>query len=190
MGLQSPRILGILQPKQENIGNDANELVFYSPSSSGVVPVPVSQLQTPKRGETMSSHVKAFRNSAFTPTNDNQTVTNLQAMTPVTPLFSDYSTPKQEQDRTPFWADNSLTPDTPGRKIAPEPRSILSDRLSKSSPFLLTPERQPLDFLSPDRNKQNQDSGRRGRPRADMVNNLIIEGAQSGNPIKCKICSR
>ena len=182
LGLGSPRVLGILQPKRE-IFEGSEQLV----SSPGVGLSGVSHLQTPKRGETVSSAVKAFHNSAFTPTQsqEHKTVTNLQAMTPVTPLFSDFSTPKSEVKQ---WAEVTLTPETPGRKMAPE-RTVLSDRLSKSSPFCLTPERQPLDFMSPDRNK-NQDSGRRGRPRADMVNNLIIEGAQSGNPIKCKICQR
>jgi len=188
LGLNSPRGLGLLQPKLEMLENvDHHENVFHSPART----LTVSQLTTPKRGESMSSSsstVKAFHGSAFTPTNENQTVTNLQAMTPVTPLFSDFSTPKSDLERSSFWLDQSLTPETPGRKIAPE-RTLLSDRLSKSSPFCLTPERQPLDFMSPDRNK-NQDSGRRGRPRADMVNNLIIEGAQSGNPIKCKFCER
>ena len=186
LGLQSPHVLGIMQNQNENIKTEPHEAGYvYSHVSS--VP-PVSHLLTPKRGETMSSQVKAFRHSAFTPTDEKHSVTNLQAMTPITPLFTEFSTPKNDSERPSFWVENSLTPDTPGRKTLPE-RTLLSDRLSKSSPFSLTPERQPLDFMSPDRNK-NQDSGRRGRPRADMVNNLIIEGAQSGNPIKCKICSR
>lgn len=31
---------------------------------------------------------------------------------------------------------------------------------------------------------------RRGRPRADVINSLIIEGAQSPSSIKCHICNR
>ena len=190
-GLGSSRMLGMLQPKREIFEGD--------PGAGSAGPLP--QLQTPKRSETVSaagaasSAVKApplQHNSAFTPTRetrDSRGVTHLQAMTPVTPLFSDFSTPKSDHERSPgFWAEVNLTPDTPSRKTAPE-RTLLSERLSGSSPFCLTPERQPLDFMSPDRNR-SQDSGRRGRPRADMVNNLIISGAQSGNPIKCKICSR
>lgn len=32
--------------------------------------------------------------------------------------------------------------------------------------------------------------GKRGRPRADIINSLIIEGAQSPSSIKCRICNR
>lgn len=32
--------------------------------------------------------------------------------------------------------------------------------------------------------------GKRGRPRADVINSLIIEGSQSPSSIKCKICNR
>ena len=175
-------MLGMLQPKREMLDN-------VDPGVGASLP----QLQTPKRGETVSagaSAVKASQHSrfsAFTPTHENHAVTHLQNMTPVTTLFTDYSTPKSENHERSLWADVSLTPETPGRKTMVE-RTVLADRLSGSSPFCLTPERQPLDFMSPDRDRR--DSGRRGRPRADMVNNLIISGAQSGNPIKCKICSR
>jgi hypothetical protein len=41
------------------------------------------------------------------------------------------------------------------------------------------------DFLSPER-----DWGKRGRPRADEITSLIMEGSQSGSNIKCHICSR
>ena len=134
--------------------------------------------------------VKTFHNSAFTPTSENKSMTSLQALTPVTPLFPDFS-PHADLERSPaqYWTPHGYSPDTPGRKVAPE-RIMLAERLSDSSPFSLTPERQPLDFMSPDRNRPLTESGRRGRPRADMVNNLIMEGTQSGNPIKCKICSR
>ena len=188
-GLGSPRMIGMLQPKRE-------ETFDQDPGVRSAGGALAQLQQTPKRGETVSaqrpgSAVKApqLSYSAFTPTHENHGVTHLQAMTPVTPLFSDYSTPKSEHERTPgYWADVSLTPETPGRKVVAE-RTVLADRLPGSSPFCLTPERQPLDFMSPERGR-GQDSGRRGRPRADMVNNLIISGAQSGNPIKCKICSR
>ena len=41
------------------------------------------------------------------------------------------------------------------------------------------------EFLSPER-----DWGKRGRPRADEITSLIMEGSQSGSNIKCHICSR
>ena len=184
-------MLGMLQPKREETFDQDPGVC----SSAGALP----QLQTPKRsGETVSVQtggaVKApgpqLAFSAFTPTHEtHERGTHLHAMTPVTTLFSDYSTPKHSEHTPGYWAsDVSLTPETPGRKVMAE-RTVLADRLSGSSPFCLTPERQPLDFMSPERGRGG-DSGRRGRPRADMVNNLIISGAQSGNPIKCKICSR
>lgn len=36
----------------------------------------------------------------------------------------------------------------------------------------------------------NSDSAKRGRPRADMISNLIIQGSSSPSEIKCKICHR
>ena len=165
--------LGLRQPKSEAIESTdlQSSPYLYSP-----------QAREPSR----LSGGKSFHNSAFTPTQENKNLTSLQALTPVTPLFSDFSSPHSDQ----FWSPHSsYSPDTPVRKVAPE-RIMLAERLSDSSPFSLTPERQPLDFMSPERNRTLTESGRRGRPRADMVNNLIMEGTQSGNPIKCKICSR
>ena len=151
-----------------------------------------SYLYSPKLGDTVRlTGGKTFHSSAFTPTNEKKSLTSLQALTPVTPLFPDFSSPHTDVERSPgqYWSPHSYSPETPGRKVAPE-RIMLAERLSDSSPFSLTPERQPLDFMSPERNRPLTESGRRGRPRADMVNNLIMEGTQSGNPIKCKICSR
>ena len=76
INLHSPRVLGLLQPKREML-EKPSEL-----SRDGVAVV--SQLQTPKRGETVSQHsVKAF--SAFTPTHDTHQST--MTSTPVTSLF-------------------------------------------------------------------------------------------------------
>ena len=94
-----------------------------------------------------------------------------------------------------YWSHfhGSQGPETPlrGRGGPPE-RTLLVERLPQHSSFLVTPERQPLDFLSPERNRHTSgpDSGKRGRPRADIINNLMMEGAQSKNAIKCHICSR
>lgn len=177
LGLHSPSVMGILTPKREF---QPNTSVFGSPSF----------LQTPKRevyhGETMSGQVKNFHNSAFSQTHESETLTNLQAMTPVTTMFSDAYTPSPDHERL-YWQTTS--PGTPGRRTAPE-RTLLIERLPRPSTFVLTPERQPLDFMSPDRSKNQQESGKRGRPRADMVSNLILEGSKSKNNIKCHICSR
>ena len=177
LGLHSPSVMGILTPKREF---QPNTSVFGSPTF----------LQTPKRevylGETMSGQVKNFHNSAFSQTHESETLTNLQAMTPVTTMFSDAYTPSPDHERL-YWQTTS--PGTPGRRTAPE-RTLLIERLPRPSTFVLTPERQPLDFMSPDRSRNQQESGKRGRPRADMVSNLILEGSKSKNNIKCHICSR
>jgi len=187
LGHHSPNVIGILTPKRE-LQNSEHVLsqtrVFHSPAF----------LQTPKReqhhGESVSSQVKNFHSSAFTQTNENESITNLQAMTPITTMFSESFTPSPDQERV-YWSHSEHTPspDTPGRRTAPE-RTLLIERLPRPSTFILTPERQPLDFMSPDRSNHQQETGKRGRPRADMVTNLILEGSQSGNAIKCHICSR
>lgn len=41
-----------------------------------------------------------------------------------------------------------------------------------------------------DKNAATLDNGRRGRPRADAITTLIIEGATSPSSIKCGICNR
>ena len=35
-----------------------------------------------------------------------------------------------------------------------------------------------------------QDSGKRGRPRADHISHLILEGTSSPSGIKCRVCNR
>jgi hypothetical protein len=85
------------------------------------------------------------------------------------------------------------SPGTPVRRAPPPERTLLVERLPHHAhSYLVTPERQPLDFLSPERVRHGSgpDSGKRGRPRADIITNLRVEGAQSSNPIKCHICSR
>lgn len=36
----------------------------------------------------------------------------------------------------------------------------------------------------------SQDSGKRGRPRADHISHLILEGTSSPSGIKCRVCNR
>jgi len=108
-------------------------------------------------------------------------------------------------NQTPTTASDLST--TPVRKIHPS-RTYLEDSLAlSSSSFTLTPDKEAADLFSPDRSLKQQslssnnqgewlkygggpDSGKRGRPRADVINSLIMEGSQSGSNIKCKICSR
>jgi hypothetical protein len=47
----------------------------------------------------------------------------------------------------------------------------------------LTPN--PVDNAGP-----RGDSCKRGRPRADLINQLIHQGSSSPNGIKCKVCNR
>jgi len=78
--------------------------------------------------------------------------------------------------------------ETPARKLHPG-RTFLQERMigdlfdSPSSAADLSA--LGTDFLSPER-----DWGKRGRPRADEITSLIMEGSQSGSNIKCHICSR
>merc|ERR1712179_576008 len=116
LGLHSPSVMGILTPKREF---QPNTSVFSSPTF----------LQTPKRepyhSETMSGQVKNFHNSAFTQTHESETLTNLQAMTPITTMFSEAYTPSPEHERL-YWnqSGHTTSPDTPGRRTAPE-RTLL-----------------------------------------------------------------
>jgi hypothetical protein len=99
------------------------------------------------------------------------------------------NTPESEH-----WSGEHRTdPATPIRKIYPS-RTFLEDSLTMSSSYTLTPDKD-AEFFSPERSlgqdwSRIQDSGKRGRPRADVINSLIMEGSQSGSNIKCKICSR
>ena len=99
-----------------------------------------------------------------------------------------------ESDPWTVGSEAVTDPATPIRKIYPS-RTFLEDSLAMSSSYTLTPDKDN-DFFSPERNSRNQDwsrmqdSGKRGRPRADVINSLIMEGSQSGSNIKCKICSR
>lgn len=40
------------------------------------------------------------------------------------------------------------------------------------------------------RNNYNENNLKRGRPRAEVINNLIIEGTSSHSSIRCDICNR
>lgn len=62
----------------------------------------------------------------------------------------------------------------------------------------LTPEGSRNNFHTPNRpfcsrlNMSNNmlDTSKRGRPRADLINHLMIEGSSSPSEIKCKVCHR
>ena len=73
-------------------------------------------------------------------------------------------------------------------------RAYFDDTLAMSSSFTLTPDKDSPELYTPERSagflEGLRDSGKRGRPRADVINHLMVEGSHSGSNIKCKICSR
>lgn len=91
-----------------------------------------------------------------------------------------------------YSGDGEVGFETPGRKLHPG-RTFLQDRMAFGDIFdspgggsaTTDPTAAGSDFLSPDR-----DWGKRGRPRADEITSLMMEGSQSGSNIKCHICSR
>lgn len=58
--------------------------------------------------------------------------------------------------------------------------------------FMLSPQVEPSDKMFPvtPMENNNKSESRRGRPKAAMISNLILEGAVSKNGIRCDICSR
>lgn len=166
-------MLGYLTPKRENLGGNMVHIRNFQNSSF---------LQTPKRE--MPTYVLASEGELSSPSLGLTTL-----YTESTPL---YTPPMDLGDNTAYWHHfQGHSPDTPlRRQQAPPERTLLVERLPQ--PYMMTPERQAMDFLSPERVRHGsgQDSGKRGRPRADIVTNLMMEGAQSNNAIKCHICSR
>eukprot|EP00096_Caligus_rogercresseyi_P014154 TRINITY_DN6683_c0_g1_i1.p1 TRINITY_DN6683_c0_g1~~TRINITY_DN6683_c0_g1_i1.p1 ORF type:complete len:136 (-),score=38.22 TRINITY_DN6683_c0_g1_i1:109-516(-) len=88
---------------------------------------------------------------------------------------------------------SSLSPDSPGWS------SLWTEKvLDLASPR--TPERSSLLSGHPLHSAHltpaaacalaGNDSGKRGRPRADVISHLILEGSSSPSGIKCRVCSR
>ncbi len=83
----------------------------------------------------------------------------------------------------------------PSTTASPVPRRLLELTPDPTAIFA-TPERgQHDDGLSPSLNGHLYNNGRvasgkRGRPRADLINHLIVEGSSSPSEIKCKVCNR
>ena len=181
-----------------------------SDRSRGMDPVGPAGYLTPKRENLGGLSTRHYPSHAFlhTPKEENGptyilTSGDTEVSSPslgLTTLYTEstpltYTPPLDLGSESTYWSHfhGSQGPETPlrGRGGPPE-RTLLVERLPQHSSFLVTPERQPLDFLSPERNRHTSgpDSGKRGRPRADIINNLMMEGAQSKNAIKCHICSR
>jgi len=100
----------------------------------------------------------------------------------------------------------SSRPPLPNLPATPESNVLSSPITSFSSPtpsYWGTPAGgiwpQSSNFVNSDQksernaeryNQALQDSGKRGRPRADHISHLILEGTSSPSGIKCKVCNR
>ena len=89
----------------------------------------------------------------------------------------------------------SKTPWPPTESLAtPGPHHSTPQRLQNS--VMATPESMPISSppdpqaLNMSMDKSLTDSGKRGRPRADLITSLIQEGTSSPSGIKCSICGR
>ena len=87
---------------------------------------------------------------------------------------------------------NAITPKKKWTGLdAHNPIDTTPQRLLSSA--MATPE--SLATSTPEQTKnlsaeKNADSGKRGRPRADVITTLIQEGSSSPSGIKCRICGR
>ena len=115
----------------------------------------------------------------------------------------DFHTPTRDHSRPPL----PNLPATPESQILSSPITLFS---SPNSHILRTPvtnlwpqQTNTVTFvpqigenfavgenLSTTPGGNGQDSGRRGRPRADHISNLINSGINSPNGIKCRVCNR
>ena len=81
----------------------------------------------------------------------------------------------------------------PTDSLASGPHHSTPQRLQNS--VMATPESMPISSPDPQAlnmsmDKSLTDSGKRGRPRADLITSLIQEGTSSPSGIKCSICGR
>ncbi|CAB4064393.1 Zinc finger protein 367 [Lepeophtheirus salmonis] len=86
---------------------------------------------------------------------------------------------------------STLSPGSPVWSNNPSVTSIWSEKvLDLACPS--TPDRSGNSGLNGNNNNPNNtgDSGKRGRPRADVISHLILEGSSSPSGIKCRVCSR
>jgi hypothetical protein len=70
-------------------------------------------------------------------------------------------------------------------ELTPEPYSMAA---AVAAAVASTPP--PSERLRHSSGSSRPDSGKRGRPRADAINHLIIEGSSSPSEIKCGVCQR
>ncbi|XP_040567556.1 uncharacterized protein [Lepeophtheirus salmonis] len=86
---------------------------------------------------------------------------------------------------------STLSPGSPVWSNNPSVTSIWSEKvLDLACPS--TPDRSGNSGFNGNNNNPNNtgDSGKRGRPRADVISHLILEGSSSPSGIKCRVCSR
>jgi len=168
---------------------DPNVLGYLTPKRPQEASTSFLQVNSPRFASPSVVHQE---NNMDTPTSS----LNLTPLTPTTIFQQHGYTPSPDRERNFYpwnWhektSSHEATPNTPVRRdrVSPE-RTFLVERLQTPSFVLATPERN--DYMSPGASKDLQNSGKRGRPRADVVTSLIMEGNASSNAIKCHICSR
>ena len=94
------------------------------------------------------------------------------------------ATPESQVLSSPIASFSSPTPNywgTPAGGIWP-PASTFATQLGDTTPLEHHKDRS--------RNFSAQDSGKRGRPRADLIAHLIRDGTSSPSGIKCRVCNR
>ena len=94
------------------------------------------------------------------------------------------ATPESQVLSSPITSFSSPTPNywgTPAGGIWP-PASTFVTQTGDTTPL---EAHKDLNGRS-----SSQDSGKRGRPRADLISHLILEGTSSPSGIKCRVCNR
>jgi hypothetical protein len=74
--------------------------------------------------------------------------------------------------------------------LTPEPPQIQHLRHLQCNNLNTPPLRMRHDSGTPSTQGDFGANNKRGRPRADVITNLILEGSSSPSEIKCKVCNR
>ena len=117
-------------------------------------------------------------NYLTTPTRLGPSVPHLPA-TPESQVLSSPITTSFSSPTPSYWG-------TPAGGLWPPPTSSQYVQQSQNTPNLESNSNNLADRIR----SSSQDSGKRGRPRADHISHLILEGTSSPNGIKCRVCNR
>ena len=116
-----------------------------------------------------------------------QTPTRVKVELPTLP-----ATPESNILSSPLASFSSPTPNywgTPAGGLWPPSTGSFLSHNSEVTPRQDSKLGVSLKFESKN-NSSAQDSGKRGRPRADLISHLILEGTSSPSGIKCRVCNR